>query len=178
MPITRRPPGGPHGRRVAAEPLLSARELLAEARVHERAGRIDEAFAAFEAVIAASERSGESQILAESLRRLSVLCHHRNEPDRARALCRRSQETAELLGDDGLAAEALNTLGSFEFEHGAMLPARELLGQALARAGGRADLQSRIEQNLGIIATIQGDHEAALRRKRQRIPWVRLTKAR
>jgi putative nucleotidyltransferase with HDIG domain len=123
---------------------------------------MDEAHDAFEAAIGLAERSGDGEVLAESLRRLSVLYHHRNEPDRARALCRRSQETAEILGHRGLAAEALNTLGGFEFEHGAMGPARELLAQALGLAGERADLRSRIEQNLGIIATIQGDHEAAL----------------
>jgi putative nucleotidyltransferase with HDIG domain len=121
-----------------------------------------ESQAGFEGAIRLAETSGEREVLAEALRRLSVLHHHRSEPEQSRALCRRSYETAQALGDRGLAAEALNTLGSFEFELGAMGPARDLLGQALALGGDRPDLRSRIEQNLGIIATIQGDHTAAL----------------
>lgn len=146
----------------AREAPPSARECLAEARVHERAGRMPEAITAFETAIHRAELDGEQRMLAEALRRLSVLCHLRSDPERARSLCRRSHDTARGLGDRGLAAEALNTLGGFEFEHGAMGPARALLQQALLLGGDRADLRSRIEQNLGIIATIQGDHAAAL----------------
>ena len=161
MPVSRRTSGLANGR-TAADTQPSARELLAEARGHERAGRMAEALAAFESAIGSAERSDEAEVLAEALRRLSVLYHHRSEPERSRDLCRRSYQTAQSLGDAGLAAEALNTLGGIEFEHGAMGPARELLGQALVLGGERPDLRSRIEQNLGIIATIQGDHAAAL----------------
>jgi putative nucleotidyltransferase with HDIG domain len=161
MALARRASGLVVGREAADSP-PSAREHLAEARVHERAGRTVEAGAAFERAIQAAEQGDDPRILAESLRRLSVLCHHRNEPERARALCRRSRETAHAMADRVLTAEAINTLGGFELEHGAMGPARELLEEALRLSGDRADLRSRIEQNLGIIATVQGDHTAAL----------------
>ncbi len=143
-------------------PTPSAAEHLAEARAAERDGRIEAALAAYQTAIATAERTGEGTTLAESLRRISIIYHQQNDPDRSRTLCRRSYETAMALGDKALAAEALNTLGAVEFERGQMQQARELLGDALQLGGARPDLLSRIEQNLGIIATIQGDHGAAL----------------
>ncbi len=63
-------------------------------------------------------------------------------------------------------AEALNALGGMEFERGEMQRARELFDQALGLGGRAPGLRSRIEQNLGILATIQGDHDGALRHYR------------
>jgi putative nucleotidyltransferase with HDIG domain len=143
-------------------PSPSAADHLSEARAAERGGRIDAAMAGYETAIATAEWTGEGASLVEALRRISVIYHQQNDPDRARALCRRSYQTALGMGDGALAAEALNTLGAIEFERGQMQQARELLGEALALGGARPDLLSRIEQNLGIIATIQGDHRAAL----------------
>ena len=143
-------------------PSPSAADHLAEARAAERAGRTEAAAAEYGAAIATAERTGEGNVLAEALRRISIIHHQQNEPERARELCRRSYETALALGDRALAAEALNTLGAVECERGQMQRARELLGEALELGGARPDLRSRIEQNLGIIATIQGDHGAAL----------------
>ncbi len=149
--------------RGAQQQAPSAADVLAEARGFERSGRTAEAYDGYERAIAGAERSGEQLVLAEALRRLSVLSHQRNEPDRARLLCQRSHSIAFALGERVVAAEALNTLGGIEFERGQMQEARGLLGQALELGGTRSDLRSRIEQNLGIIATIQGDHDAALR---------------
>jgi putative nucleotidyltransferase with HDIG domain len=154
MAITRRPGGLIHA--------TSAADHLAEARAAEREGRTDSAVLAYGAAIATAERTGEGTTLAEALRRVSVHYHQQNNPDQARTLCRRSYEVARALGDAPLAAEALNTLGAVEFERGQMHTARELLGEALQLGRTRPDLLSRIEQNLGIIATIQGDHTAAL----------------
>jgi putative nucleotidyltransferase with HDIG domain len=139
-----------------------AADLVAAARAHERAGRLTDALAGYESAIALADRTGEGATQAEALRRASVVHHHLNHPDQSRALCQRSYEIALVLGDQVLAAEALNTLGGVEFERGQMQRARDLLGAALERAGTRLDLLSRIEQNLGILATIQGDHDAAL----------------
>jgi tetratricopeptide (TPR) repeat protein len=154
MAITRRSGGAIHS--------PSAADHLAEARVAEREGRSEAAVVAYGAAIATAERTGESATLAEALRRVAVHYHQRNDPEQARTLCRRSYEVARTLGNSPLAAEALNTLGAVEFERGQMQSARELLGEALTLGQSRPDLLSRIEQNLGIIATIQGDHAAAL----------------
>lgn len=154
MAISRRSSG------VAASP--SAADHLAEARAAERAGQIEAAVSGYHAALATAERTGQAAVLAEALRRLGVVHHQRNEPGLARELCWRSYQTALGEGDQPLAAEALNTLGGVEFERGQMQRAHELLGEALRLGGGRPDLRSRIEQNLGILATIQGDHAAAL----------------
>ncbi len=139
-----------------------AADHLAEGRVHERGGRLLQAATAYEAAITFGESAGVFAVVAEACRRLSVICHHQNQPERARELCTRSYESALAHGDRPLAAEALNTLGGIEFERGAMQRAREFLTEALLLGGGRPDLRSRIEQNLGILATIQGDHDGAL----------------
>lgn len=160
MPILRRAVPGIRGGLGGAP---SAAEHLAEARTHERSGRLAEALAAYTTAAAVAEQTGEAAVLAEALRRWGVVCHHRNEPERARELCERSYEIARSIGDEVLSAEALNALGGMEFERGEMHRARELFNQSLGIAGSVPGLRSRIEQNLGILATIQGEHEEALR---------------
>ena len=64
-----------------------AADLLHHARAQERAARISDAIASYEAAIAAAEGAREPAPLAEALRRLAVIRHHRNESDQARRLC-------------------------------------------------------------------------------------------
>jgi putative nucleotidyltransferase with HDIG domain len=101
-------------------------------------------------------------VLAESLRRLGVVHHHRSEPDLARELCGRSFRTATDMGDPVLAAEALNALAGFDFESGAIAAAREKFYRALELGRASAELRGRTEQNLGILANIQGALAEAL----------------
>lgn len=159
MPIARRTGGSARG--ILAEPPTAA-EWITEGRSHERAGRLAEAQGAFAAAVGAAERQGEAPLLAEALRRWSVVCHHRNEAERARELVERSFQVAMAAGQQGLAAEALNAQGGMAFELGQMQVARNLFSRALALGERQPGLRSRIEQNLGILATIQGDHDAAL----------------
>src|SRR3989454_3614337 len=93
-----------------------AADLLYEARARERAACIPEAIERFEAAIATAERTGERAVLAEALRRLAVVRHHRNETAAAWELCNRSYTVAGEQGSDFLAAEALNTLGGLRSE--------------------------------------------------------------
>jgi tetratricopeptide (TPR) repeat protein len=104
---------------------------------------------------------GESVVLAKALRRLSVLLHLRGEPG-ARDMCRDSFDVAMALGDRLLAAEAENTGASFAFEAGETEAARDAYHRALGLADGDAELEGRIEQNLGIVANVHGDLPAAL----------------
>ncbi|HJR17446.1 MAG TPA: HD domain-containing phosphohydrolase [Gemmatimonadales bacterium] len=115
-----------------------------------------EALQCYSAAIEVAKQNGEPAILAESLRRLAVVHHHRDERPRARELCEQSYRTATDLGDVVLAAEALNTLAGFDFESGAMEAAREKFYRALELGGSNAELRGRTEQNLGILANIQG----------------------
>ena len=122
-----------------------------------------DALLSYQAAIRLAEQGADHAALAETLRRMSVVHYQRDEPDVALALCRRSYDTALLLGDAALAAEALNTLGGMEVDRGRMPEARQLLEEAVARGGSHPGLRSRVEQNLGIMASIQGDYDAAMR---------------
>src|SRR2546428_12799026 len=107
--------------------------------------------------MAAADRTGEGAVLAEALRRPAVVRHHRNESAEARELCRRSYSVACDAGNDLLAAEALNTLGGLDVKTGAIEDARKNFLQALERGGQSRELRARVEQNLGILANIQGE---------------------
>lgn len=148
-------PPSPHGIARSGPSTLAA-DRLSAARQHEQAGCMIEAIEAYAGAIAEAERTGESHVLAEALRRLAVVYHHRNERATALELCRRSYRVADALGDQVLAAEALNTLAGFAFESGAIDEARERFHEALERGGASTELRGRIEQNLGILANIQG----------------------
>src|SRR6266576_958118 len=104
----------------------SAADLLRDARAGERAARVPEAIASYEAAIAGAERAGEHLVLAEALRRLAVVRHRRGD-----------------------SADAL-----------------ELGGQS-------RELRARVEQNLGILANIQGDFDEALARYRRSLDAYR-----
>src|SRR5213078_2231840 len=134
----------------------SARDLLHEARSRERSACLPEAIQGYEAAISSAERTGEKPILAEALRRLAVVLHHRNESARAREFCNRSYQVACAIGNDVLAAEALNTMGGLALRTGALEEARAHFLQALERGGQARELLARVEQNLGILANIRG----------------------
>jgi putative nucleotidyltransferase with HDIG domain len=135
---------------------------LREAREHERAGSIADAFECYRTAVKEAESDGAPAVEAEALRRLAVLHHHRNERDIARELSSRSYAIAREIGDQVLAGEALNVLAGFAFESGAMEEARSRYQEALDLGGADPGLRGRIEQNLGILANIQGDHAEAM----------------
>ena len=145
-------------------PVRPAADLLHDARAQERAARISDAIASYEGAIAAAESAGEPALLAEALRRLAVIRHHRNESDQARRLCHASYTVAHAAGSDLLAAEALNTLGGIDLETDAVSDARRHFLRALELGGHSRELCARAEQNLGILANIQGDFDEALAR--------------
>jgi len=156
-------PGSGVGSALARRPVAAggrsappAADLVAQARVQERAGCLAEAMECYEAAIAAAEQSGDIRALTDGLRRLAVVCHHRCQRERARALGERSCEVAERSGDRLLMAEALNTLGGLDLTSGALEDARSRFLRALALGGASVALRARVEQNLGILANIQG----------------------
>ncbi|PYP12098.1 MAG: hypothetical protein DMD59_00975, partial [Gemmatimonadetes bacterium] len=153
----------------------SAADLLHDARSRERAACIPEAVQLYEGAISTAERSGEKAILAEALRRLAVVVHHRNESARARDLCDRSYKLACALGNDVLAAEALNTMGGLALRTGAVEEARGYFLQALERGGQARELLARVEQNLGILANIRGQLVEAVRHYERAVENYRAT---
>ena len=158
FPLARWTPDA-HGTRAA--------EFLREGRAHELGGCITEALQCYTAAVEAAERASERAVVAESLRRSAIVHHQRNQPALARQLCERSHRIALDLKDAVLAAEALNALAGFDLESGAMQAAREKFQQALALGGASPDLRGRTEQNLGILANVQGDAGEAMARYRQ-----------
>ena len=150
--------------RPAAAAGRAAADLLHQARARERAGRIADAVASYEAAIAAAGSAGEPAVLAEALRRLAVARHRRGESSDARELCLRSHAVARQAGNAVLAGEALNTLGGIDLESGALADARRHFLQAVELGGQSRELGARVEQNLGIVANIQGDFDEALAR--------------
>ena len=151
---------GPH----LMGPAPRAADLLHEARGRERAACIPEAIAWYEAAVAAAEPAEEHAVLAEALRRLAVVRHRQGAAALARDLCRRSHAVARDAGNAVLAGEALNTLGGMELEAGALPDVRNLFLEAIEIGGESRALRARAEQNLGILANIQGDFEEALAR--------------
>ncbi len=134
---------------------------LEAGRAHENAGRVAEATEAYRATIAAAETGGLKRVQVEAMRRLAVVRHHASDPHGARRLCEASFAIATEIGEPVLAAEALNALGIIAFETGAMDESRVFYHRAMQLGGADSRLRGRIQQNLGILANVQGDHEAA-----------------
>lgn len=147
--------------------------LLQEARGHERECRIAEAIACYELAIAAAERRGKYAVLPDALRHLAILRFQRDQPGPARELCQRSYELAQQRGNDVLAAKALNTLGALDLKSGAMEEARGTFLNALELGDSSQELVARVEQNLGILANIQGDLDEALKRYKRSLEAYR-----
>jgi len=123
---------------------------------------VAEAIQHYATAVEQAATTGEAKLEAEALRRLAVLHHHRNEPELARELATRSFAIAREASDTVLAGEALNVLAGFAFESGSIEEARVQYLGAIELAGSDPALRGRIEQNLGILANIQGDHTRAL----------------
>jgi putative nucleotidyltransferase with HDIG domain len=149
--------------RVSA-PYTPPATVLQHARERERAGALPAAIERYQAAIAGAERAGDDHVLAEALRRLAVVRHQRGDADPARELCLRSYGVALRINDATLAAEALNTLGGMDVATGALEDARETFLLALELGGESQALRARAEQNLGIVANIQGQLNEAVSR--------------
>jgi tetratricopeptide (TPR) repeat protein len=139
-----------------------AEQLLHEGREHDLACRRVEAMACYATAIDLTADGGAPRVRAEALRRLGVLHNLRAEPQAARELCRQSCELAAQAGAGDLAADACNALGGFALERGDLTEARKSYWAALRLAGDDLTLIAKVEQNLGIVANIQGDWGKAL----------------
>jgi len=154
----------------------SAQLLLRTGRTHDMAGRMEDAIASYEQVIRLTEKSSgaDRAVLVEALRRLGVVQHRRNRLQEARLLCRRSLKEAVRLNHLVLAGEALNALGGFDTETGDLAAARALYRSALPLSDEDPGLTGRIEQNLGILSSIQGDYEDAFQHYNRALEAFRL----
>jgi len=147
--------------RSVASPLRPT-DLLEQGRSEERAGNIAAAQNAYESALGLAEAERDQIVVAQLLRHLGLLHHHRGDSTRARELCTRSYHVALGFGDRSLAAFALNSLASITLDQGQLTTAARTFRQALVLASGNLELLARIEQNLGVLATMQGEHDDAL----------------
>lgn len=154
--------------------LSPAEAALTSGKEHEQSGRLDDAVRAFVAASAsASAAPWDLAAKAEALRRHASIKRRRQDFDVALALCRESCAVAAAVPDDELTAEAMNGLGLVHLERGDTAAAETAFEQALAFGSRRSALRGRIEQNLGNLASIRGDHRTALARYEQSLEAFR-----
>ena len=151
MTPTDRPP---HRRPIAAT-------LLARAADAQLGGDLDEASEAAGRALEEAVAAGDARAAADACRRLAVIHHLQGRAADARIHAVRSRDIARALPDRGPSAEALNVLAGLEMEAGAVPAARALYGEALELGHRDPALLARIEQNLGILAAIEGDGDGA-----------------
>jgi putative nucleotidyltransferase with HDIG domain len=139
-----------------ADPRETPAEVLAEACAQERRGCLAEAIERYEAAVELAEGREDHAVTSAGLRHLAVVHHKSGDAHRARALCRESYRAARRIPDALLAAEALNTRGVVEMEAGALERSRRVFRRALHLGGRARAIRARVDQNLGILANIQG----------------------
>ena len=135
--------------------------LLNQAQAYELAGSLRHAESAYNSLIVAATRQKDHATLAVAFRRRAVLAHQAGDTVRARSALQQSYAVATMLGDRRLTAETLNTLGGLELETRNLAAAEAALLEAEALASEDPTILARVEQNLGIVANIRGEHDAA-----------------
>ncbi len=135
--------------------------LLDQARAYELAGALRHADAAYNTLIVAATRQQDHPTLAAAFRHRAVLAHQAGDTTRARGALQQSYAVANMVGDRRLMAETLNTLGGIELETRNLTAAENALLEAATLAFEAPEVLARVEQNLGIVANIRGDHHTA-----------------
>lgn len=120
------------------------------------AGRFERASEQFARAATAAHDEGDAAVEADALRRLAELRFRAGYPGDARSLAERSRTCALRTNQSRLRVETSNTIGCIQLEMGDLEHATESFLDALAIDGIPDDLAGRIEQNLGIVASIQG----------------------
>jgi putative nucleotidyltransferase with HDIG domain len=143
-------------------PEQSAGRLLEQGLGYDREGNVSLASEHYRAALRTAEANADRRHTAEALRRLGVLLHRSGDLEQAREYCQRSFQVAALAQEATLAAEALNALGGFALESGEIDQAEILYRRALEHGNASDRIRSHIEQNLGVIANIQGNLSGAL----------------
>jgi tetratricopeptide (TPR) repeat protein len=82
-----------------SSPEESAAALLSAGEAQARSGLLAEAATVFEQALDLAEQHGVPEVMADALRQLAVIAHHRDEPQRAQELAQRSLGLATESGD-------------------------------------------------------------------------------
>ena len=146
----------------AASAPWDAGAALAAARAHEQAGRGADAVLAYREIDERAQLPADAAVHSEALRRLGGIHRRRSELPEALACCTRAYDIALEANETLLAAEAANARALVHLEAGDRDAARRGLALALALGAEHGELRGRIEQNLGVMANIQGDLDEAI----------------
>ncbi|HET6230797.1 MAG TPA: HD domain-containing phosphohydrolase [Longimicrobiaceae bacterium] len=142
----------------------SLRSLLERAHAEEHAGLWPAAAATYEAAYAEAAHGRDARGVLEVVTRAGHCHRQAGDSDLAETLLGLSLTLAELQGEDGLAARALNGLAILRHNVGDVEGAEALYLAARdhALAAGNEVSVGETEQNLGILANIRGRLDEAL----------------
>lgn len=142
------------------------RQLVEAAHESTRAGRWDEALAAYEAALADARRWARPDDVADILRRVGSIYAARGEIEVAADLFEVSRLVGELNELPSMVAKALIGLASIVQSRGELDEAEDLYLRAGALAQSVGDLRTAgmAEQNRGVLANIRGDVVEAINR--------------
>ena len=154
----------------------SPESLIGDGETHQLAGRLREAGERFALAVDAAGAHQDDRRMAEALRRLGIVHHLQGETTTGMHYCERSRESAARAGNKKGAAEAVMALANMACAQGRIDDARRLYREALNEAPGHPDLVARIEQNLGIVESVQGNLTQALEHYRRALRGHELTR--
>lgn len=124
---------------------------------HDRGGATGLAGQAYEEAVRLAKEAALPELAAEALWRLALVRHHGGHPEEARRFGLESCSLARSVPDPAIEAQSLNVMAGLQLEWGHIGEAGALFQEALGLARHREDLVAKIEQNLGIVANVQGD---------------------
>lgn len=133
-----------------SDPLLAAE--AAEIR-----GELGVAVTAYERLL----RDADAAVAAEARFRLGRVAWRQGRYDDALAHYAAAAVAAQALGLENLRARVENGVGAVHYARGAYAQARASYGVARSLAAGDAALRGKVLLNLGVIANIEGDLDAA-----------------
>ena len=139
--------------------------IIEDAKAAERLGRREEARQLYESALWKLGASEQAPLAATLLRWIARTYIDDANIEAANDCLVAALAVAEVNGDESNAAHTINAMAVTCWQRGALEEAQALYGTALqlARAASEDKLCAMIEQNLGIIANVHGDHESALR---------------
>lgn len=141
---------------------------LDEARQLHREGRLQEALAAYRAVI---DSGAEPEEVATAANNACVLLHGIGRYDEALPLCRRALDIRRGLDDPRSLGRTLNNLGLVLQQRGAAAEAEAAFDEALTINRRRGDVEGEAANltNLGMLTVSQGRYEESLTFQRQAV---------
>lgn len=139
------------------------RRIIEEARTYERAARFSSARALYERALHRLGGVQYAPLASALLRWIGRTWEAEGELAAAMDCLEAAQAAAEACGSARDLAHALNCRGILHFHRGELERAERLYGQAreLAESAGEARLLAMVDQNLGNVANVHGDHAGA-----------------